>query len=72
MRLRRRGLSALAAGGAGALAIKAVASGNRVVERFGPMNRGPLADDVAGTFRSGTYDGVVSSAPTAIWRVRLS
>lgn len=60
--------SALAAGGGGALVIKAAAS-SRVVERFGPMNRGPLADDVADTFRSGTYDEVVSSAPTTVWRV---
>ncbi|MGB3410171.1 MAG: hypothetical protein WBA45_03155 [Microthrixaceae bacterium] len=37
--------------------------------RHGPLNPGPLADDVANTFRSGTYNAVTSSNPTTLYRV---
>jgi hypothetical protein len=44
-------------------------SGLDDVVRHGPHNPGPLADDVASTFRSGTYDAVTSSNPTTLYRV---
>lgn len=37
--------------------------------RHRPLNPGPLADDVANTFRSGTYNAVTSSNPTTLYRV---
>lgn len=39
------------------------------VVRHGPLNPGPLADDVANTFRSGTYNAVSSAEPTTLYRV---
>lgn len=39
------------------------------VIRHGPLNPGPLADDVAGTFRTGTYNAVTSAEPTTLYRV---
>lgn len=37
--------------------------------RYGPMNPGPLADDVANTFRSGTYSAVQAGSTTTLYRV---
>jgi RHS repeat-associated protein len=37
--------------------------------RFGPMNPGPLADDIANTFRSGTYTARTLDKPTTLYRV---
>jgi RHS repeat-associated protein len=42
--------------------------GDRIV-RHGPMNKGPLPEGVANTFRSGTYSAVTSDAPTTVYRV---
>lgn len=39
------------------------------VVRHGPLNPGPLADDVANTFRSGTCNAVRSAEPTTLYRV---
>jgi RHS repeat-associated protein len=35
----------------------------------GPLNPGPLADDIANTFRSGTYTAKTVSKPTTMYRV---
>jgi hypothetical protein len=37
--------------------------------RHGPMNPGPLAADIANTFRGGSYTAVTSSKPTTLYRV---
>jgi hypothetical protein len=37
--------------------------------RFGPLNRGPLPDKVADTFRSGSYTGTTISETTTLYRV---
>ena len=37
--------------------------------KFGPMNKGPLADDIANTFRSSTYSKIITSEPTILYRV---
>ncbi|MFN8075921.1 MAG: DUF4157 domain-containing protein [Kineosporiaceae bacterium] len=37
--------------------------------RFGPMNPGPLPDQIGATFRSSTYSGVVLTAPLELYRV---
>ena len=37
--------------------------------KYGPMNQGPLADDIANTFRSSTYSKVITSKPTTLYRV---
>jgi RHS repeat-associated protein len=36
---------------------------------FGPLNKGPLANDIADTFRSGTYTEVRTSKATTLYRV---
>jgi hypothetical protein len=36
---------------------------------YGPMNKGPLPDAVANTFRSGTYSEVVTQGETTLYRV---
>ena len=36
---------------------------------FTPINPGPLSDDIAGTFRSGTYEGRTLSQDTTLYRV---
>ena len=36
---------------------------------YNPMNKGPLADDIANTFRSSTYNGVTTNRPTTLYRV---
>jgi len=40
-----------------------------VKNRFGPLNEGPLDYDIARTFRSGTYDEVITTKPTKLYRV---
>ena len=42
---------------------------NLVVAAYGPMNPGPLSQDVANTFRSGTYTEMVAQQPTTLYRV---
>lgn len=37
--------------------------------RYGPSNPGPLLDDVASTFRSGSYTGEVLQSETTLYRV---
>lgn len=37
--------------------------------RFGPTNPGPLADDIAATFRSSSYTAETLSEPTTLYRV---
>lgn len=37
--------------------------------RFGPHHPGPLTDDIAATFRSGSYTQVDVTAPTTLYRV---
>lgn len=36
--------------------------------RYGPMNAGPLPESVAGTFRSGSYTGFVTTEETILYR----
>jgi hypothetical protein len=45
------------------------ATNSGVVNRYGPLNEGPLPDDIARTFRSGTYDEVITTEPTTLYRV---
>lgn len=40
-----------------------------VTNNYGPLNEGPLSIDIVQTFRSGTYNEVVTSEPTALYRV---
>ena len=44
-------------------------TGQNVVAVYGPLNPGPLAQDIANTFRSGTYSEVVAQQPTTLYRV---
>jgi hypothetical protein len=37
--------------------------------KYGPMNKGPLDDAIADTFRSGTYTKIVAEEPTTLYRV---
>jgi len=37
--------------------------------RHGPLNPGPLADDIANTFRSGSYTARTLDQPTTLYRV---
>jgi len=37
--------------------------------KHGPMNPGPLSDDIANTFRSGTYTARTVDKPTTLYRV---
>lgn len=46
-----------------------IATNKGVVNRYGPLNEGPLPDDIARTFRSGTYDEVITTEPTTLYRV---
>ncbi|MCF2869438.1 DUF637 domain-containing protein [Octadecabacter sp. G9-8] len=46
-----------------------IAPNGGLVNRFGPLNEGPLPDDIAITFRSGTYDEVITTEPTTLYRV---
>jgi len=40
-----------------------------VVAEYGPLNKGPLPNDIALTFRSATYREVVTTEPTTLYRV---
>jgi filamentous hemagglutinin len=40
-----------------------------VVEKYNPINPGPLSDTVANSFRSGTYTEVITTEPTILYRV---
>lgn len=44
-------------------------SGGRITNIYGPLNKGPLPNDIAGTFRSGTYSEVITTEPTKLYRV---
>ncbi|KIT17878.1 putative deoxyribonuclease RhsC [Jannaschia aquimarina] len=37
--------------------------------RYGPLNPGPLSDNIASTFRSASYSAVTTSGPTTLYRV---
>ena len=39
------------------------------INNYGPLNKGPLPNDIARTFRSGTYSEVVTTEPTKLYRV---
>jgi RHS repeat-associated protein len=45
------------------------AEGAGIVGRFSPINPGPLAESLANTFRSATYEGSVLSEDTTLYRV---
>ncbi|WP_210251425.1 RHS repeat-associated core domain-containing protein [Neorhizobium sp. P12A] len=45
------------------------AEGAESIGAFSPINPGPLASDVADTFRSGTYEGRVLTEDTTLYRV---
>ncbi|WP_287186236.1 hypothetical protein, partial [Paraburkholderia sp.] len=45
------------------------ATNNAVVGSYNPLNPGPLSQDIANTFRSGTYTEVVAQQPTTLYRV---
>ena len=47
--------------------IKSKGEGQAV--KYGPMNKGPLPDNVANTFRSGTYTEIVTQKQTTLYRV---
>ncbi|WP_152095661.1 hemagglutinin repeat-containing protein [Rhizobium dioscoreae] len=40
-----------------------------VVAEYGPLNKGPLPNDIALTFRSATYHEVITTQPTTLYRV---
>ena len=44
-------------------------TGFRIENRFGPLSEGPLHRDIANTFRSGTYNDVITTKPTTLYRV---
>jgi filamentous hemagglutinin len=48
---------------------KAVASGSKFVVQYGPLNRGPLPQAIANTFRGGSYAEVLTETPTILYRV---
>ena len=41
---------------------------SKICEYFSPINPGPLATDIANTFRSGTYVGKILQKETTYWR----
>lgn len=43
--------------------------GSRIVDSFGPLREGPISKKLANTFRSGTYDEVITTEPTILYRV---
>ena len=45
------------------------ARGAGILGKFSPINRGPLAADIANTFRSATYEGKVLSEQITLYRV---
>jgi len=46
-----------------------IATNGGVVKHYGPLNEGPLPEKIASTFRSGTYDEVITTEPTKLYRV---
>ena len=48
---------------------KTAAPNTGVVAEYNPINPGPLPNNIATTFRSGTYSEVVTSEPTYLYRV---
>ncbi|PNV72101.1 filamentous hemagglutinin, partial [Leptospira inadai serovar Lyme] len=46
-----------------------VSGGKATGQMYGPINKGPLSDQIAKTFRSGTYAEVTTSKPTTLYRV---
>ncbi|WP_433696387.1 filamentous hemagglutinin N-terminal domain-containing protein [Paraburkholderia phenoliruptrix] len=51
------------------LGAAAGATNNAVVGSYNPLNPGPLSQDIANTFRSGTYSEMVAQQPTTLYRV---
>ncbi|WP_037316942.1 DUF6862 domain-containing protein [Ruegeria halocynthiae] len=43
--------------------------GSRIENRYDPINEGPLPTDIAKTFRSATYNEVITTEPTKLYRV---
>jgi hypothetical protein len=46
-----------------------VGAGSGFAAKYGPLNPGPLAQDIANTFRSGTYTGRTLSSDETLYRV---
>src|SRR5438105_10540830 len=46
-----------------------IAEAEHVVAHYGPLDPGPLAPDIASTFRSATYDAVTLDKPLTLYRV---
>jgi RHS repeat-associated protein len=44
-------------------------SQNKSVVKYNPLKKGPLADDIAQTFRSATYSEITLDKPTTVYRV---
>ncbi|EEQ08594.1 hypothetical protein ymoll0001_41190 [Yersinia mollaretii ATCC 43969] len=40
-----------------------------VIAEYGPLNKGPLTEQIAGTFRSGSYKENITTEPTTLYRV---
>jgi filamentous hemagglutinin len=57
------------AGAAGRVGMRMEAPNSGAVAHYGPLNPGPLPNDIARTFRSGTYQEVVTAEPTTLYRV---
>jgi uncharacterized Zn-binding protein involved in type VI secretion len=62
-------VGAKGASGAWNAATRAELVPSAVETKFGPLNQGPLAQDVANTFRSGTYTGRTLSSDQTLYRV---
>jgi hypothetical protein len=45
------------------------AAAGREVREYGPLNKGPLGEDIANTFRSGKYTELTTESPTTLYRV---
>ncbi|WP_245748153.1 DUF637 domain-containing protein [Halopseudomonas yangmingensis] len=65
------GLGASPAGAlsARALILERIERGGSFVELYGPMNKGPLSDDIAKTFRGGSYREIITTEPVILYRV---
>ncbi|MFX8612574.1 hypothetical protein ABTM13_19025, partial [Acinetobacter baumannii] len=64
-------INVAATGGAGSILAgsKSFAGTIAADTAYGPLNQGPLAQDVANTFRSGTYTGKTLTSDTTLYRV---
>lgn len=49
--------------------VNSIIKGTSNAIKYGPMNKGPLADEIANTFRSGTYTKIVTQEETTLYRV---